>query len=58
MFKNFGWVILFCTIIIGMLILYECKNIPVNQILPRHLSGQGRQEPIPSAEKIFQISIT
>ena len=26
MFKNFGWVILFCTIIIGMLILYECKK--------------------------------
>ena len=26
MFKNFGWVILFYTIIIGMLILYECKK--------------------------------
>lgn len=26
MFKNFGWVILFCPIIIGMLILYECKK--------------------------------
>lgn len=26
MLKNFGWVILFCTIIIGLLILYECKK--------------------------------
>ena len=55
MFKNFGWVILFCTIIIGMLILYECKKHSDEY---EDYIDDRRQEPIPSAEKIFQISIT